>query len=87
MRWKTSSKSIVSTQEHVAEAPTGERFNLEPPVAVFDDNPPVVVIRDDLAVVSHTPPPAVHQVGSRNVAMTPYGGSLAAVSTELGDNW
>ena len=28
-----------------------------------------------------------HQVGSRNIAMTPYGGSLAAVPMDLGDNW
>ncbi|MEI2729845.1 MAG: hypothetical protein V9E85_12155 [Candidatus Nanopelagicales bacterium] len=36
----------------VAAAPTGERFDLEAPGAVVDDNPPIVVVRDDLSVSS-----------------------------------
>jgi hypothetical protein len=71
----------------VASAPTGERFDLEAPIAVIDDNPPIVVVRDDLTVSSHAPGPSAHEVGSRNIPMTPYGGSLAAVPTTIGDNW
>ena len=71
----------------VAAAPSGERFDLEAPGAVVDDNPPIVVVRDDLSVSSKVDAATAHQVGSRNIPMTPYGGSLAAVPMDLGDNW
>ena len=72
----------------VAPAPGGPRYELEPPVVVLDDNPPPVVVRDDVVVSTRVPESRVeHQSGSRGVPMTPYGGSLAAVSSDLGDNW
>ncbi len=76
----------------VAGSPSGPRYDLEPPVLVVDEDPPPTVIHHETSVAGgdrapHSVPTVEHQSGSRNVPMTPYGGGLVAVSSDLGDNW
>ena len=73
-------------------SPRGPRYDLEPPVAVVAGDPPLVVVHHEVPVADvrdrgRAGPSVEHQTGARNVPMTPYGGSLVAVSSDLGDNW